>query len=318
MIFLTLLAFIIAATLTFLLSKRDWLLAIPNERSLHFQITPQTGGLAILIALVITNWLMIILYGTVEGWVWIASGAGFIAGIALLDDAFEISPIWRLIVQFLAAFFVISIGKIQLDFIPVVVQIFLVVWLVNLYNFMDGMDGFAGGMAVFGFGTLAILSMDQPLLMGLNALIAASNLGFLIFNFPPAKIFMGDTGATVLGFLGATLILLGGKLQLFPFWLGLLAFSPFIVDATVVLFKRLIKREKIWEAHRTHYYQRLAQQKGWGHRKTVVWEYRLMAMCSISTLLMSVMPFSFQMLFLAAWIFFYVALIWYLEKRLLK
>ena len=318
MIFLTFLAFGIAASLTFLLSKRAWLLAMPNDRSLHFQATPQTGGLAILIALVITNWLMIILYGTVQSWVWIASGAGLIAGIALLDDALEIAPIWRLIVQFLAAFFVISIGNIQLDFIPVLIQIFFVVWMVNLYNFMDGMDGFAGGMAIFGFGTLAILSIDQPLLMGLNALIAASCAGFLVFNFPPAKIFMGDTGATVLGFLAATLILLGGKLQLFPFWLGLLAFSPFIVDSTVVLFKRLIKKEKIWQAHRTHYYQRLAQLKGWGHKKTVFWEYILMGSCSVSALLMSVMPYSFQMFFLVLWGLLYIALIWYLEKYLLN
>lgn len=318
MIFLTFLAFAIAASLTFLLSKRAWLLAMPNERSLHFQATPQTGGLAILIALVITNWLMIVLYGTVQGWVWIASGAGLIAGIALLDDALEISPIWRLIVQFIAAIFVALIGGISISYIPLIIQIFFIVWMVNLYNFMDGMDGFAGGMAVFGFGTLAILSIDQPLLMGLNALIAVSNLGFLVFNFPPAKIFMGDTGATVLGFLAATLILLGGKLQLFPFWLGLLAFSPFIVDSTVVLFKRLINKEKIWQAHRTHYYQRLAQLKGWGHKKTVVLEYGLMISCSVSALLMSAMPFAFQLFFLIFWGFFYIGLILYLEKYLLN
>ncbi|MEY3218960.1 MAG: hypothetical protein RIT27_317 [Pseudomonadota bacterium] len=317
MIFLSFLAFMIATSLTALLSKQTWFLAMPNERSLHFRATPQTGGLAILIALVITNWLMIILYGTVQGWVWIASGSALIAGIAFLDDAFEISPIWRLIVQFLAAFFVVSIGNIQIDFIPIIIQIFFVVWTVNLYNFMDGMDGFASGMAVWGFGTLAILGMDQPLFMGLNVLIAASNLGFLVFNFPPAKIFMGDTGATVLGFFAATLILLGGKLQLFPFWLGLLAFSPFIVDSTVVLFKRLIKKEKIWKPHRSHYYQRLTQLKGWGHRKTVLLEYALMAMCSVSSLLMSVMPFLFQMVFLVIWFLFYVVLIWYLEKYVL-
>ena len=134
MIFLTFLAFGIAASLTFLLSKRAWLLAMPNERSLHFQATPQTGGLAILIALVITNWLMIVLYGTVQGWVWIASGAGLIAGIALLDDALEISPLWRLIVQFLAAIFVVVIGGISIFYIPLIIQIFFVVWMVNLYN----------------------------------------------------------------------------------------------------------------------------------------------------------------------------------------
>jgi UDP-N-acetylmuramyl pentapeptide phosphotransferase/UDP-N-acetylglucosamine-1-phosphate transferase len=317
MIFLTFLAFLIAASLTFLLSKRAWLLAMPNERSLHFHATPQTGGLAILIALAITNWLIVVLYGAVQGWVWIVSGAGLIAGIALLDDALEIAPLWRLIIQFLSAFFVISIGEINISYLPVFIQTFFIVWMVNLYNFMDGMDGFAGGMAAFGFGTLAILSMDQPFFMALNALIVASSLGFLIFNFPPAKIFMGDTGATVLGFLAATLILLGEKLQLFPFWLGLLAFSPFIVDSTVILFKRLIKREKIWQAHRTHYYQRLARKQGWGHKKTVLWEYVLMASCSISALLMSVMPFTFQMFFLGGWILLYIALIWYLETSIL-
>lgn len=318
MILLILLAFSSAAALTFLLSKRAWLLAIPNQRSLHSQATPQTGGLAILITLVITSWLMIVLYGALQDWKWIASGTLLIAAIALIDDALEIAPLWRLIVQFLAAIFVVVIGGISISYIPLIIQIFFVVWMVNLYNFMDGMDGFAGGMAVFGFGTLAMLSMEQPFLTGLNALIAASSLGFLMFNFPPAKIFMGDTGATVLGFLAATIILWGEKLQLFPFWLGLLVFSPFIVDSTVVLFRRLINQEKIWQAHRTHYYQRLAQLTSWGHKKTVLWEYVLMGSCSICALLMSVMPFSSQMVFLIFWGFLYLVLIWYVEKVLLN
>jgi UDP-N-acetylmuramyl pentapeptide phosphotransferase/UDP-N-acetylglucosamine-1-phosphate transferase len=151
---------------------------------------------------------------------------------------------------------------------------------------MDGMDGFAGGMALIGFGTFGVFGLlDGHLLFATVSLsLAAAAAGFLLFNFPPARIFMGDTGSATLGLLAGGLSLWGAREGLFPFWAALVVFSPFIVDATVTLLRRLLRRERVWQAHKTHYYQRLVQS-GWGHRRTVLAEYALMAACSGSVLL---------------------------------
>jgi UDP-N-acetylmuramyl pentapeptide phosphotransferase/UDP-N-acetylglucosamine-1-phosphate transferase len=153
-----------------------------------------------------------------------------------------------------------------------------VVWMVNLYNFMDGMDGFAGGMALFGFAALAILGWraGDPAFALTAACIAAAAAGFLTSNFPPARIFLGDVGSSTLGLLAAGLSLWGASAGRFPLWVAGLAFSPFIVDATWTLARRISRGERVWEAHRTHHYQRLVLA-GWGHRKTVLRGYVLMA-----------------------------------------
>jgi UDP-N-acetylmuramyl pentapeptide phosphotransferase/UDP-N-acetylglucosamine-1-phosphate transferase len=107
-----------------------------------------------------------------------------------------------------------------------------------------------------------------------------SALGFLVHNFPPARIFMGDVGSIPLGFTGGALMLVGLRDGLFDLWVPMMIFSPFILDATVTVLRRAWQRQKIWEAHRNHYYQRLVLL-GWGHRKTVLVEYGLMALCGL-------------------------------------
>jgi UDP-N-acetylmuramyl pentapeptide phosphotransferase/UDP-N-acetylglucosamine-1-phosphate transferase len=150
--------------------------------------------------------------------------------------------------------------------------------MTNLYNFMDGSDGLAGGMAVFGFGAFAAaaaLAGDASICLAALG-IAAAALAFLAFNLPPARVFMGDAGSILLGFLAGALGLLGIARGLWPVWFPVLVFSPFIADASVTLIRRLFRGERIWEAHRSHYYQRLVQL-GWGHRRTALVEYLLMA-----------------------------------------
>ncbi len=161
-----------------------------------------------------------------------------------------------------------------------------VIWMTNLNNFMDGMDGFAGGMAVFGFGTLGLLGhlAGDGYYAAVCWVIASASAGFLVWNFPPARIFMGDTGSLALGLLAAALSLWADRYGLFPLWLALLVFAPFVVDATLTLARRTLKGKRIWEAHRSHYYQRLVQA-GWSHRRTVLWEYGLMFLCSVCALL---------------------------------
>ena len=160
-----------------------------------------------------------------------------------------------------------------------------VVWMVNLYNFMDGMDGFAGGMAVIGFATLALMgelagSSDYCFAA---LLVCMASAGFLPFNFPPARLFMGDLGSGSLGLLVALLLLWADRAGLFPLWIGVLVFSPFIVDATWTVMRRISQGQKPWEAHREHFYQRLVRL-GWGHKRTVLYSYILMLKCSLLAL----------------------------------
>lgn len=158
-----------------------------------------------------------------------------------------------------------------------------IVWMINLYNFMDGMDGFAGGMGVIGFGTLGLLGWwhgDASFAL-VGWIVASACAGFLVINFPPARIFMGDVGSSTLGCFAAGMMLWGTTREIFPFWLGVLVFSPFIVDATITLLRRLVRGEKVWEPHATHYYQRLVRV-GWGHRRTVLLQYAFMLGCSLS------------------------------------
>ena len=111
-----------------------------------------------------------------------------------------------------------------------------------------------------------------------NLAVAAAAAAFLVFNFHPARIFMGDVGSVPLGFLAGALGLLGWQQGIWTWWLPILVFSPFIVDASVTLGRRLLRMERVWQAHRDHYYQRLVQL-GWGHRKTALAEYALMVAC---------------------------------------
>jgi UDP-N-acetylmuramyl pentapeptide phosphotransferase/UDP-N-acetylglucosamine-1-phosphate transferase len=160
-----------------------------------------------------------------------------------------------------------------------------IMWVTNLYNFMDGSDGLAGGMTVFGFsflGTGAWMSGDDALLIEC-AIVAAAGAAFLPFNFPPARLFMGDAGSVPIGFLAAVLSLAGWRDGDWPFWFPVAVFSPFIVDATLTLLKRAGARERIWEAHNKHYYQRLVRM-GWGHGRTALAEYALMLACGTAAL----------------------------------
>ncbi|OQW91422.1 MAG: hypothetical protein BWK79_16930 [Beggiatoa sp. IS2] len=327
---LIIIAFSISVILTDLLSRPQSILYLidqPNARSLHTRPIPVSGGVAFLTGLLIVTMIAHHFYPFPPPLIWIGYSSLMIAIISFIDDYRTLSPGNRLIVHFLAAILLLwqenlwinqlilaeQIWEIPLLLQPVISLLFIV-WMTNLYNFMDGMDGFAGGMALFGFGTLAALGMlaDHFLFMLSNLLIASAVAGFLIFNFPPARIFMGDTGASTLGFLAAAMSLWGQQEGIFALWIALLIFSPFIVDATITLLRRLWQGEKIWLAHKHHYYQRLVQL-GWGHRRTVLWEYGLMASCSGSALLAP--SGAGQWGLLGGWVLIYSGLI-YLVGRL--
>jgi len=269
----------------------------PNDRSLHTRPVPRTGGVALLAGLLASApfWA----YGA-EGTtplLWILLAGAVVGGLSFIDDLRGVSAIWRLLGHVLGAVLImqgLGIGADALlattavdpfSMVLLVTAVAFLVWMTNLYNFMDGMDGFAGGMTVAGFGAFAILGYlaGHSLYATFSLAIATAAGGFLLYNFPPARILMGDTGSAVLGLLAGVFCLWGARDGIFPFWIGLLVFSPFIVDATVTLTRRIVRGERFWEAHRTHYYQRLVQS-GWGHRKTVLYEYGLMLACGGSAI----------------------------------
>lgn len=272
----------------------------PNERSLHDRPTPRTGGLAILAGVLIAGtWLMAML-GAQRDVLWVGLDMIVLAAVSFLDDRLDLSAALRFLVHLGVAVTLAAAGMVLQELelpgvvwsLPVplagLITVGYVVWMINLYNFMDGMDGFAGGMAAIGFGALGLLGWTESawLFSSVCWVISASALGFLVWNFPPARIFLGDAGSSTLGFLVAACSLWADKQGIAPLWVSALVFSPFIVDATVTLIRRAFRREPIWKAHRSHYYQRLAVA-GWGHRRTVLWEYALMLACAASAILVA-------------------------------
>lgn len=279
---------------------------IPNERSLHSTAVPRIGGIG-LMAGAAAGWLLL----DTPAW-WILLPLLILFCISLLDDMGSLPVKWRFLSHLIAAALMVAGSGMsaQQGIFASLLLLLFTVWMTNLYNFMDGSDGLAGGMALFGFGCYGMaawLSGNEGFAL-LNFCIAAAALGFLMFNFHPARVFMGDAGSIPLGFLAATLGIHGWLADLWPVWFPVMVFSPFIADATLTLFKRLMRGEKLSQAHRSHYYQRLVRM-GWGHRNTALAEYALMALMGTAALSALALPASGQyaMLLLAAALYLAIA-----------
>ncbi len=304
-------------------SSKLYILDKPNERSLHEVAKPRSGGLAIFIS-ILTAWMGVLLTQDVEKYVYyFLIGLILLLVISYIDDKYSIAQIWRLLIHVIVAS-ILVIGGISLAssiqlaegseiayLLINVITILLVVWCINLYNFMDGMDGLASGMGLIGFSCLAWFGWraDNDLFLLFASLVAAANLGFLLHNFPPAKIFMGDVGSIGMGYLVAFFSLWGLHENIFKWWVPLLIFSPFFVDATVTIMKRLFAGEKVWQAHKSHNYQKLVRM-GWGHRKTVIYGYMLMILTSISVMVMQFVDSrNLNLVLLFVWLCLYVLII---------
>ena len=267
----------------------------PNERSLHSQPRPKIGGLAIM---TVTLFLAALTRLNVPATAVAASAALML--VAMIDDVRNLPASVRLASHLAAAcalVFAVPAGNVFLAALAVATM----VWMSNLYNFMDGADGLAGGMTVIGFGSLAIAA-DASGATGLTiwcAIISAAALAFLIFNFPPAWVFMGDAGAVPLGFLAGALGYIGFINGVWPFWYPPLVFSPFILDASITLFRRLNRKEKPWIAHREHLYQRLIVS-GWSHRKLALASFVLMLAVNAGSYAALSQPTTLQMVIIAA------------------
>jgi len=136
----------------------------------------------------------------------------------------------------------------------------------------------------------------------------------LIFNYPPARVFLGDAGSVPLGYLAAALGISGAFMEIWPWWFPPLVFSPFAVDASVTLIKRLMHGERVWEAHRDHYYQRLIRS-GWSHRKVAQSQYVLMALVCVTATVVSAAPALVQIGLIVIWALVYTILMWLVDRH---
>lgn len=259
--------------------------------------------------------------GVSAGWIGPSYGStslvlsvGALMIISFFDDVRSLGALTRLASHFVVTglFFLAVTDHIEVpEFIALVVA---AVWMANLYNFMDGSDGLAAGMALIGFSLYAFSLREHVPYAWASACIAMASLGFLILNFNPAKIFLGDSGSIPLGFLAAAFGYIGFRQSAWPWWYPAIVFSPFIVDATLTLAKRALYRERIWEAHRNHYYQRLIRM-GWGHRSMALAEYGLMlGIGGVATFLLG-RPSHMQLAFLVLATILYLGIALLIDRK---
>ncbi|MFY9070851.1 glycosyltransferase family 4 protein [Aliarcobacter butzleri] len=248
------------------------LVASVNERSSHTVPTPHGGGIAIAI-----TWFIGLFYlyfiGQIENNLFYALLFGAVISIvSFFDDIYELSPKLRLIIQaivaigglyFLGGFETLTFGifDIQNSIFTNIFAFFMIIWFINLYNFLDGINGYAGSEAIF-------LAVAGFILFGGNhfLVLAVAVLGFLYWNWNKAKIFMGDVGSTLLGYNIAIFTIYYANQEPTNFWIWIILFGVYWFDATLTLIRRKLNKERLSQAHKKHAYQRLTQV-GWSHYK---------------------------------------------------
>ena len=271
--------FLLSFALTYFIKEhaiKNSLLAEVNERSSHTTPVPHGGGIAIAL-----TWFLGLTYlffsQEINQNLYYALMTGIIISvISYIDDRVELSAKFRLgaqaLVAFLGLYFLGGFEKLDLFFFAIDNQLiinlfafFMIIWFINLYNFLDGIDGYAGSEAIF-LGVAGYI-----LFGGLHFLILiAAVLGFLVWNWHKAKIFMGDVGSTLLGYNVAIFTIYYANQEVMNFWIWIVLFGLFWFDATLTLFRRYRNKEKLSQAHKKHAYQRLTQG-GWSHSKVVIY-----------------------------------------------
>lgn len=260
------------------------LVDVPNARSSHNRTTARGGGIAVVLA-AIGGLSLLRAVGVVSWDFFLAVGVGGIAValIGLLDDLYMVRPGLRILVHAGAALWVLYwfggpppllFGEhlVPLGRIGYVIGALGIVWVLNLFNFMDGVDGIAATEAVFVSSAGAVLG-----LIGVNAgqvtasalVLASATAGFLLWNRPPAKVFLGDVGSGFLGYMIAAFALAAARTNPVALWIWLILIGAFFVDATVTLLRRLVRGERVYQAHRSHAYQWLARRWASHGRVTV-------------------------------------------------
>jgi UDP-N-acetylmuramyl pentapeptide phosphotransferase/UDP-N-acetylglucosamine-1-phosphate transferase len=262
-------------------SRRIGYVDVPNERSSHDTPTPRTGGYAIVAGVLAGAAMAGALHD--RGLAATAGGMVLLVVLAVIDDFHSLPNVWRLLAQFaIAAAALLVSGEalhelalpsmtIPLGGFALAASLVWIVAVTNEYNFMDGLNGIASGEAIIAAATMAILFWRAGDIAGaaFAAALGAAAAGFLPWNLPSGSIFMGDSGSTPLGFSFAMLTL--RLTHQVPFIAAMLPLTPFLFDATFTLFRRALRRERVFSAHRKHLYQ-LLNRRGWSHAAvTLVW-----------------------------------------------
>lgn len=255
----------------------------PNARSSHQSATPRGGGV-VFVGLWLGATLLAWVSGelSANGTLLLLPGGILVAGIGYWDDLYNISPLWRALVHVIVALITVYV-LLAMDVhqqsweifswlgFGMLSAIFAMLWSINLFNFMDGTDGLAGMEAcfVFGIGGWWLWQAGAYGYAYLAWVLVAAVTGFLVWNWPPARIFMGDGGSGFLGFLIAAFALAGQVWWDIPVLLWMIVYGVFWFDATMTLLRRILAGERWYSAHRSHAYQRL-HQAGWSHRKVLL------------------------------------------------
>ncbi|HLB42241.1 MAG TPA: glycosyltransferase family 4 protein [Gammaproteobacteria bacterium] len=249
---------------------RKNILDIPNDRSSHRIPTPRGGGISfVLLFNILSLWLMLQHHIPLSLF-YALSGGIVIAAIGWLDDVLSIDPMWRMMIHTTMAIWVIywlgglpSVGAI----VGYPLAVICIVWCINLYNFMDGIDGLAGVEGVF-ISLCAALMLSLLGISGISLLcllLAGAIGGFLVWNWPPAKIFMGDVGSSYLGYIFSVLAIATANFDMLPLAFWIIIAAVFLCDTTFTVLYRIYNGEHWCEAHCKHAYQRLVQS-GMNHR----------------------------------------------------
>lgn len=251
------------------------LMDVPNARSSHVAPTPRGGGVAIVLCFLGVQPLLVALGALNSAGAWAIGGAGaLVALIGFLDDHGHIAARWRLLAHFGAAVWALvwlqPLGiepagvSGSLSGVLMVLAALYLVWMLNLYNFMDGIDGIASveALCVCVGGALLywLHGANAAALVPLS--LGGAVLGFLVWNFPPAKIFMGDAGSGFLGIVLGILSFQAATVSPSLFWSWTILLGVFVVDATYTLLRRLFRGERVYEAHRSHAYQQASRRAG--------------------------------------------------------
>jgi Fuc2NAc and GlcNAc transferase len=285
-----LLAFVLGGTVSWFLTGlvrryalRRMIIDVPNDRSLHTEPVPRGGGLAIAIVVLLGLVVLVAAHVVPPEWgIALGGGGALVAGIGWIDDRRGVSASRRALVHVAAAVWAVywlggmpelTIGttRMELGLAGSAFAVLAIVWSINAYNFMDGIDGIAGAEAVIagGIATLLLVASDHADVALLTVFPVAAAAGFLLWNWQPARIFLGDVGSGLLGFLFASLALVSERTAALPAVVWLLLFGVFFFDATLTLIRRALHRERWYEAHRNHAYQRVVSQ-GVTHSRVVL------------------------------------------------
>jgi UDP-GlcNAc:undecaprenyl-phosphate GlcNAc-1-phosphate transferase len=318
--------FLLSAALTYVVARYVRVMDLPNDRSSHSRPVPKSGGIAFVASFVVGS-LVIYFVADVARiddryfWGYLIS-AVLLAIVSFVDDVTQKTFLAKVLTQVLCVSVVLASGVIitrlavpywgemQLGWLGYVLTFLWILGLTNAYNFMDGLDGLAAGVAVIAAGFLCAIALQQKsvfVYMSSYVLLAGA-AGFLIFNFPPARIFMGDIGSAFLGFTFATLAVIGSSLDLghLSFYIVPMLLFQFVFDTFFTFSRRLWRGERVLLAHRTHLYQ-LLNRIGYSHKAVALFHYAVTAVQGIAAFISVGLPADRRLLVFVPFLIFNIA-----------